>query len=231
MRCWVYVPVPAASDIDRTESFYLIAWLYLNPANPRTSQTGLTTYLGKNLSTHRKSRWREQCKGGRENCRKGGKGGDQEGLWPQTVQEIRIDPSWATWEVWIRWQEAQERPCWRGCMVAGLTKWGSAGLSYSDPSQHSDKVLCKLSSIAWEEVYEFRATTDTGDICKNKASPGSKVRCHGRLETVTSIYTSIFFFFFWKWVNGDTYHTFAVFTARATSNWKKPCSGPQICLF
>lgn len=103
-------------------------------------------------------------------------------------------------------------------MVAGLMKWGSAGLSYSDPSQHSDKVLCKLSSIAWEEVYEFRATTDTGDICKNKASPGSKVRCHGRLETVTSIYTSIFFFFFWKWVNGDTYHTFAVFTARATSN-------------
>lgn len=32
----------------------------------------------------------------------GGKGGDQEGLWPRIVQEIRRDPSWATWEVWGR---------------------------------------------------------------------------------------------------------------------------------
>lgn len=30
-------------------------------------------------------------------------------------------------------------------MVVGLTKWGSAGLSYSDPSQHSNKILCKLA--------------------------------------------------------------------------------------
>lgn len=84
-------------------------------------------------------------------------------------------------------------------MVVGLTKWGSAGLSYSDPSQHSNKILCKLGSIAWEEVYKFRATTDTGDICKKKASPGSKVSCHGRLETVTSIHTSIFFFEMGQW--------------------------------
>lgn len=54
------VPVPAASYDDRTESFCVITWLYLNPANFRTSQTSHTTYFGKHLSSHRKSRWWEQ---------------------------------------------------------------------------------------------------------------------------------------------------------------------------
>lgn len=94
-------------------------------------------------------------------------------------------------------------------------KWGSAGLSYSDPIQHSNKILCKLGSIAWEVVYEFRATTDIGGICKGKASPGSKVCYHGRLETITSVHTSIFLL---KWINGDTHYTSAVITARAMSN-------------
>lgn len=174
MRCWVHVSVPAASCIDRTEGLCLIAWLYLNPANPRTSQTGHTTYFGKNLSSHRKSRWWE-CEGSRENCMKGGKGGAQEGLWPQTVQEIRIDPSWATWEAWIRQWEGHERPSWRGCIVAGLIKWASAALPYSDSTQHSEWILYQSDSTAWEIIYVFRGTTDIGDISKSKDGPVSNV--------------------------------------------------------
>lgn len=53
-------PCAGSLCIDRAESFSLITWLYLNLANPRTSRTGHTAYLGKNLSSHRKSRWWEQ---------------------------------------------------------------------------------------------------------------------------------------------------------------------------
>lgn len=140
MSCWLHVRVPTACCTDRTGRFCLIAWLYLNPPDPRTSWTGHTTYFGKNLSSLTENDGDGDNEKEAGTLQESGKGGDQEGLWPQTVQEIRRDPSWATWEVWIKWQEGQERSFWRGCVVAGLIQCSSAGLSHSDLTQGSDKI-------------------------------------------------------------------------------------------
>lgn len=52
-------------------------------------------------------------------------------------------------------------------------KWGSASLSYFDPTQQSDKILCKLGSVALEMVYEFELQ-QTLEPCAKVKGPISK---------------------------------------------------------
>lgn len=162
-RCWSLVPAPAGCSVDRAEFLCNQSQgsilIQLTPQQAR--QAGPHT-LGTTWTPSEKIKATGTIQRSRENCVEGGKGGDQEGLWPQTVQKIRIDPSWATWEAWIRWREGPERPFWRGCMVSGLTKWGSARLSHSDPIS----VPIKLCICYAQQLRRFPTHLELQQTCE-----------------------------------------------------------------